>query len=190
MFGSSSARAVAVAFGDGTGAFAPPAASFVNGDPTFVDVGNYDSDADLEIAAVRYEKLTIAVVQQRCRGAAAKFGNGCAGDGGFVPELTVQGCFGTGQSVTFAIDDARGGGPAVLLFGLAPTPQVFSTSCVLHIGGLLPLFGSGAGNGSLTLPATLPSLASGVTFTMQAACADPTLPWGYTTTNALEVVAD
>ena len=82
------------------------------------------------------------------------------------------------------------------MFGLAPTPQVFSTSCVLHIGGLLPssivlpLFGSGAGNGSLTLPATLPSLASGVTFTMQAACADPTLPWGYTTTNALEVVAD
>ena len=108
----------------------------------------------------------------------------------------MQGCFGSGSNVTFEIERARGGGPAVLLFGLTPTPQLFSTSCVLHIGALLPtsivlpLSGSGAGNGSLTLPATLPSLTSGLTFTMPAACADPTLPWGYTTTNALEVIAD
>jgi hypothetical protein len=196
VIASSSARAVAVAFGIGNGSFEEPEASHVNGDATFIDVANYDTDSDLEIAAVRHYYTAIAIVQPRCRGAAAKFGNACAGDGGFVPELTVQGCFGSGSNVTFEIERARGGGPAVLLFGLTPTPQLFSTSCVLHIGALLPtsivlpLSGSGAGNGSLTLPATLPSLTSGLTFTMQAACADSTLPWGYTTTNALEVIAD
>ncbi|MBL8769493.1 MAG: VCBS repeat-containing protein [Planctomycetes bacterium] len=193
---SSFANSVAVMSGNGDGTFGEPVAISVNGDATYVDVANYDGDADLEIAAVRMNLANIAVAQPRCRGAAAKFGRGCAGDGGFVPELTVQGCFGSGSNVTFAIDDARGGGPAVLLFGLTASPQLFSTSCVLHLGGLLPssivlpLFGSGAGNGSLTLPATLPSIASGITFTMQAACADPTLPWGYTTTNALEVFTE
>lgn len=196
VFASSSARGVAVALGIGNGSFQDLEASHVNGDATFVDVANYDADPEIEIAAVRHYYTAIAIVQQGCRGAAAKFGRGCAGDGGFVPELTVEGCFGSAQNVTFAIDDARGGGPAVLLFGLTASPQSFSTNCVLHIGGLLPssivlpLLGSGAGNGSLTMPATLPSMASGLTFTMQAACADPTLPWGYSTSNALEVVTE
>ena len=124
-----------------------------------------------------------------------EIGVGCPGEGGFIPKFNHLVCDSSGQ-YAFEITQAPGGAMAVLLFGQtqASTP-IGASGCFLNVGTLLPLTitlplgGVGAGNGFTLLNGVFPPSASGLTFTMTAAVADPPTQLGFTTTNGLEVTA-
>lgn len=97
-----------------------------------------------------------------CHGAWIAYGQGLAGAGGFVPGVWGVGCAEPGAAVTFRVDDARGGAPAVLFLGLASASVPFKGG-TFHVGGLLasvPFTMPGAagvpGAGDVDLPTVLP----------------------------------
>lgn len=124
------------------------------------------------------------------------YGSGCAGSGGFVPELSLHDCAIPGSSVTLEIAPALGGAQAFLFFGTNAAAIPLGFGCTLNASpllplalGPLPLAGAGPGNGALALPATVPPSAP-LTLRMQAFVADPGVPSGYCTTNGVELVID
>lgn len=133
------------------------------------------------------------VISVAC-GAANAFAIGCAGSGGFVPTLDVTGCRTPGGNIALEIDQALGGTFAVLFLGAGQNDLAYGGACPLNIAPLyatvLPLMlaGSGAGNGSISLPATVPNeIIAPVTINLQALIADPSAPGGAAQTNALEL---
>ena len=127
----------------------------------------------------------------------AGYGTGCAGSGGFVPQLGLEGCPELGGEVELTLRDGLGGAPLLLLFGLDRDEIPMGLSgCTLDVWPLLPifidlsLFGSGAGEGSLSIPATIPPDIGAVAFTMQAFVFDPGVPSGRAATNAVDVLID
>ncbi len=125
-------------------------------------------------------------------GAITHYGAGCAGTGGFVPDLSLTGCATVGQKLTMEITEGPGGAPVVLLLGAEQTSQTIGGGCTLLVLPLLQLpgiflDGGGAGDGSVTLLTTLGSMTSGITTTIQAAIADAGSPLGFTLTNAVQL---
>lgn len=114
---------------------------------------------------------------ESCGGSTAIYGAGCPGSGGFIPELRLEGCPESGNPVVLSIDQALGGTSALLLFGLGPANIQFGL-CTLLVTPILPaqivlpLFGSGPGNGNIAVGATIPPVPSTVSFAMQAAVTD------------------
>ncbi len=127
-------------------------------------------------------------------GCAVVYGAGCAGSGGFEPELRATACDLATGPVTIEIAKGLGGSTAVFFIGLS-TAQVpiGSSGCSILVAPLLvvpfafPLGGSGPGAGVLVINATLPIVdLTGSSFTMQAAVGDAAAASGFTTTNGLE----
>lgn len=121
------------------------------------------------------------------------YGTGCAGAGGFVPNLSSPpGLWVFGKAAQVSITAALGGSTALLLVG--------STAGSTHVGGCtflvspltplpvpLALSGVGPGTGEVTVAGTLPLLGGPTTVTMQAIVADASHPNGFSATNALEI---
>jgi hypothetical protein len=134
-----------------------------------------------------------ARVVSHCAGAATSFGAGCAGAGGFVPRLALEGCPQAGRMLTLRLEDTLGHTTALLLFGAAPGALPLPNGCTLLVAPLLPLqlvlpiTGGGAGGGSLAVSATLPMTVPSGSFTMQAFVVDPVAPGGYAATGGLLV---
>lgn len=126
------------------------------------------------------------------------FGLGCAGSGGFVPELELAPCGAqTGQPIQLAISDALGGAQALLVFGLAQGTAPLGSGCSLLVQPLLPpivsvpLGGSGPGNGSAFLSTALPGgLPTPFSFTMQAFIIDPGVPVMFSGSRGLAVTVE
>lgn len=126
-------------------------------------------------------------------GSAFAYGSGCAGSGGFVPELSLSPpVLQAGGQGTVSVTQALGGGTIVFLFGLNQASLPMGGPCSLNVSPLLSLMfsvvagGAGPGNGSTTLLAPVP-LLPGAQFTMQAFVVDPGVPRGYANTNGYEV---
>ncbi len=126
-----------------------------------------------------------------CRG----YGTGCAGTGGFVPELSTSPC-GTivnGTQITVQVSEGLGGAPLVLFFGLNQAALPIGGGCTLNIAPVLPglvsvpLGGVGPGNGGVILTGIMPASAAGVTFTMQGFVGDNGSPIGFTATNGVQL---
>jgi YVTN family beta-propeller protein len=123
-------------------------------------------------------------------GSALAFGAGCAGTGAKAPTLEIDGCLKAGGAMTFALEKARPGSVAVLVFGLAPTAQPIGGGCNLYVAPLLPVTLGPLpldGSGNLVVDAALPAVAPAATFTLQAFVVDPASPIGVTTTNGLKI---
>jgi len=109
-----------------------------------------------------------------------------------VPSLDVTGCATAGGAITLDIAQGLGGGTAFLLLGLGQG-SIPLKGCTLLLDPLLPTFvplglgGVGAGNGSLSLPAILPSTTPDIVFTMQAWVKDAGAAKGWATTNGVQV---
>ncbi|MBL8768352.1 MAG: hypothetical protein JNL94_13340 [Planctomycetes bacterium] len=135
----------------------------------------------------------ITVVLDTCPGDADSYGQGCAGTGGFTPSLTFTGCAAPGEAVSIDIAGGLGGAPSVLFFGIGQAAIPMGAGCTLNVFPLLaptisfPLFGSGAGDGTMTLPGIMPAGTSGLSFTMQLFVADGTSPIGASSTNGVKV---
>lgn len=122
------------------------------------------------------------------------YGAGCAGSGGFVPDLTFNGCPAAGTQISIEITNGLGGAPCVILFGTGQASIPVGSGCSLLLSGVLPfslplpLGGTGPSHGSIFLPAVLPTPLPSVTFTMQAFVGDPASGTGYSNSNGVEVI--
>lgn len=190
-------RALAWSFGNGDGSFRGDSAVAVSGQAHGFDVANYDADPELEFVCGRFGSTAQITLHQVCVGAAAAYGHGCVGSGGFTPRMTQSGCASASQTVLWTIDRALGGSVAVVLLGASPIEDKFGTGCSLQLAPLfpgsfiVPLAGTGAGKGNLIAPIPLPAnFPAAFGYCFQAACADPALPWGFTVTNPVQVVTD
>ena len=121
------------------------------------------------------------------------YGTGCAGAGGFVPELNMSGTPNVGNQVSLDLNKGLGGVLSALLITAASGSVPLGGGCTLLVAGppgpivlFIPLGGSGAGNGSYQLPAVIPVL-SPVTLYMQAFVNDPAGPIGLSVSNGLKV---
>lgn len=121
-------------------------------------------------------------------------GSGCPGAGGFAPHLAVSGCSIPGGTVNLGVDHGTGGAITAIGFGLTPISQPLGGGCSLLIDPvfpnviLLPLFGSGPGQGAIAISAPLPiAISTPLTVEIQAFVQDPTPPKGFTTTNAVRM---
>ena len=132
---------------------------------------------------------TLDLVYATC-GTVTEMTAGCAGNGGFVPNLAVTGCMSVGDSVDFSITNMDGGAYYFLVssFSSIPGNILFPSGCSLDIGadhiinfGINP--GVGAGGGSLTTSLVLPIAG---TFYQQVVVIDSAV--GKCTSNSLEYV--
>ncbi len=121
------------------------------------------------------------------------YGASCAGSGGYAPKLALSGCYAPGGALTLRIGAALGGSAALLLVGLNESNSPIGGGCSLLVSpvlaaiGPLPLFGAGAGQGSVQLTAFLPATFGQADAILTAACADPASPIGFTTTNGVRI---
>lgn len=186
-----------VSHGDGTGAMTPFEDFDANASINGFAAANFDADPEIEIAYHHYAGSNVELLDAICPGRAGRFGHGCAGSGARIPRLTLGGCFRDGETIDLGIHDAVGGSIAILFEGLTPAPAAFNAGCAIQIAPLLqtfhvlPLFGAPGGIGSFEASLQLPSgvVPPGLRFTLQAVCADPAMPWGYTVTQGLDIVS-
>jgi hypothetical protein len=128
-----------------------------------------------------------------CQGAIVPYGSGCAGSGGFVPQLVIEGCASVGGQLDFAITQGLGGSTAILFLGLLPSSIPVGAGCTFYLGGLLPfslalpLTAGGPGAGSVAFSASLPSGVNGLVFTTQAWVIDPAVSIGGAGTGGVQV---
>lgn len=124
----------------------------------------------------------------------ANYGNGCAGSGGFVPQLDVLPCEAVaGGQVTLDVSEGLGGSSAILVMGLGQAAIPVGGGCLLNVAPLLPvqlvfpLLGVGPGNGTGMLSGTLPAGSGGVSITLQAFVVDGGAVIGFASTAGYEL---
>ena len=130
-------------------------------------------------------------------GPVTRYGTGSAGSGGFVPRLDVTGDVTPGGAIQVDLSGGLGGAYAVVFLGFVPEELPFglqgSATLLVDFVRLFPLGflgGSGPGTGALTLPATIPPVATPLTVLMQPAVEDAGAPSlaGFSTGDAVQVV--
>ncbi|MEQ8765996.1 MAG: hypothetical protein RL885_18910, partial [Planctomycetota bacterium] len=173
-----------VAFDGSTATYLPPAGFIGTASFTYAA---WDGKTNSNLGTV-----TVSVGAASCPGSVESYGFPCPGSGDLLPLLSVDGCPAPGGNVTVTIENAYGGGTALLLIGADRATVVHRSGCVLRIQplllsfGPLPLAGSGPGHGTLTLPVPVPPNAP-AKVTVQALLTDPGVSRGWTLTNAVEV---
>ena len=130
-------------------------------------------------------------------GPVTRYGTGSAGSGGVVPRLDVTGDVTPGGAIQVDLSGGLGGAYAVVLLGFAPDELPFglqgSATLLVDFVRVFPLGflgGSGPGAGALTLPTTIPPVATPLTVLMQPAVEDAGAPSlaGFSTGDAVQVV--
>lgn len=124
------------------------------------------------------------------------YGSGCAGTGGFVPDLSLTGCVAPCGMVTLEMKGGLGGAPAFLFLGsqTAAIPMWFG--CTLNVAplfgpfGPIMLSGSGAGAGAFSVGATIPITSPLGTVTTQGFVVDPGGVGGYSNTNGVQLTIE
>lgn len=125
-----------------------------------------------------------------CFGTAIKYGQGCAGAGGFVSDLGIDGCMSPGGTFTLHLEGGLGGSLALLVIGAAQTNLPLGYGCSLLVDPIintlaLPLTGSGAGQGEFSYDIITPPTLPPFVLTAQAAVIDAEAPLGYSVSNAV-----
>lgn len=126
------------------------------------------------------------------------YGFGCAGAGGHVPSLEVTTCpTWTGQTVQLEITGALGGAKALVVLGAGRGNTPMEAGCALLVHPLfapvivLPLGGSGAGNGAATLGGVMPAgLPTPFSFAVQVFVDDPGGQASFSHSPGVEVFVD
>jgi hypothetical protein len=123
-------------------------------------------------------------------GTFTQYGNGLAGSGGYVPDLSGAGEPIYGGDFSVELTQVLGGTTGLLYLGQtqANYPLMGGTLYVYPIDFTIPIVlgGSGPGNGNLSIQAT--AFFGGVNVYMQALCVDAGAVKGVSMTNGLEIV--
>ena len=148
---------------------------------------------DEALSAVNRQAIEAYLLGSHPYGYGASYGSGCAGSGGFVPTLSVEGCPTPGGTFDLAVSEGLGGAPIIYFFG-GSRISVPLGPCELAVGGFLfslsgfVTAGSGPGAGSHSIPITIPGFVGPGSATAQAFVIDPlAAPFGLTFTNGLEM---
>lgn len=128
-----------------------------------------------------------------CPPGIAKFGNGCPGLGGIVPELDLYGGTQANGQGRLSVRRGVGNSLALLFMGMAPANVPLGSGCSLLTAPLLPsiveipLFSAfgGPGQGAADLYYVLPASVPPVELTLQAFVLDASTPLGASATNAV-----
>lgn len=121
------------------------------------------------------------------------YGQGCAGSGGIVPRLSLDGCPQPGGALDLRIQDAAPSGLGFVLVDSATASIPAEGGCELLVpltASVLPVGLSGRGGapgeGAFTANFSLsPSLPLGTTLALQAIVLDDSQAWGYTLSNGI-----
>lgn len=135
------------------------------------------------------------IIEGACRPSARRFGSGCAGSGGYTPQLDISGCYNPGGFVQLGIGSAPSGSIALLLFGLAPASFPLGNGCSLLISPVfqapqiaLPFFGSGGpGRGFTSIGISIPAEVLTSPLVAQAFVLDAQAAAGFTLTNGVRL---
>jgi probable HAF family extracellular repeat protein len=129
-----------------------------------------------------------------CDGTYTALPGGCAGSGGFTPQLAGVGCPGAGSNTAVEVTQGVGGGFGLLLFGTGNGALPITPSCALGIAPLLGnpvvpfgLQGSGAGGGAHAFVFSIAAGTSAFDVWTQAAVIDAGAPGLVAATNPLLV---
>lgn len=138
------------------------------------------------------------VVSLEC-GDVVSYAAGCAGSGGFTPNLDMTGCLTPGGEGTMEIDSGLGGSLAFILVGTGQNPlQISGLGCPVDVAPLTPprivgftLDGVGDGNGTKSFGVDVNMIVSGpLVRTLQLIVADPGGAGGYSTSNAIQITVN
>lgn len=148
------------------------------------------ADGRVFVANRNDDSVTVIYHHDDCHG----YGAGCGGSGGFVPKFGATGCPYAGTDFTIAVAKGLGGAPAAFFAGTATASLPLGHGCsylvapVLPPLAVVPLLGSGPGNGVLVLSTPVPpGFAPGMVVTLQAMVADPGSPLGYSASAGLHL---
>ena len=128
-----------------------------------------------------------------CQGGFTPYAAGCAGAGGFVPELEGIGCPAAGQPIGLALAGGAGGAPGAIAVGLGQSGLPITPSCSLSIAPLTSILvpfvlgGVGPGQGAHLEVLSLPPGLGPVTVNVQAGVLDLAAPGWISATNALSI---
>ncbi len=140
---------------------------------------------DAPFASVRMSLRTI----DDCSGGLALLGQGCAGSGGFVPQLVSSGCTEGNGWVDLSMSNALGGTTAFMVLGGPPVALNLKGACTLYAPPVsvtaLSLLGSGPGAGHVLVSGRMPPGLPASTLTTQFVVLDPGTPKGITASNAI-----
>ena len=126
------------------------------------------------------------------------YGNGCEGDGGFIPHLSMIGCPEPGGTLQVRIQRGAPSGLGFLLVGLTQTSIPLGGGCELLVpvtSSVVPInmsFSAGVpGSGGFsTLFTPSPATVPGTQLTFQAAVIDLSVPSFYTLSNGLALTIE
>ncbi len=135
--------------------------------------------------------VTVTSNGPSCLGASKRYGFGCAGTGGVLPQLDVTGCPTPGSTITVALTKGLPGATSIVFVGAGQGATTLPAGCVLRVFPLLPFsfaipLSSGVGGGAFSLPVTIPPATTG-TATLQAFVVDPGVWQGFSATNGVQV---
>lgn len=137
--------------------------------------------------------VTSFAANDPCGGDAEEYGAGCAGTGGIVPTLSIEGCPQVGDMFSVEIANGLGSAPAVLLIGLGEGSIPVGGGCSLLVTPLapvsltVPLGGFGPGTGSLSIPLIVTPNLAGADFTLQVWVVDGATGVGGAGSNGVHV---
>lgn len=145
-------------------------------------------------AQVGYEFDDI-VVEMEQEPSVYDYDTGCAGTGGFTPDLDVTSALppSAGNAFDLSVSGGLGGSTALLFIGFGKAKLPLGGGCFLNLATIipspvtLPLGGAGAGDGSILLPATMPAGTTGLIFGLQTFVIDAGVPMGFSASPGLQV---
>ncbi|MEZ6194678.1 MAG: Ig-like domain-containing protein [Planctomycetota bacterium] len=181
-------------FFHGTVAFDGSVATFLPRDD-FVGTAQFsyaawDGEIDSTLGVV-----TVTVGPPACAATVEPYGFGCEGSGGFVPQISLDGCPEAGGTITLNLTGGRGSAEAFILLGSARATTLLPGGCVIRVGAISDLFGpyvlspGGFGDGMLSVSTTLPAVLPPTQLNVQVFIYDPgagAIDWA--ASNAIEVL--
>ncbi len=130
-------------------------------------------------------------------GFAVQYGTGCAGQGGFIPNVSMSGCLRVTESFDLDLTQGLGGANAAVVIGYGRSDLTIAGDCALYIADPIPtalpvvlsgaLPGEGSYNTLLDGPLGVPVP---LCFTLQAFVFDEASPLGLSVTPGLEIRID
>jgi hypothetical protein len=150
--------------------------------PAAVAIAHLNGDATLDVVVANHESDDVSVMLAVPRALAQKFGTGCPGTGGLVPDISAVGLPTLGNPAFGAkVSNARSFAPALLAISLTQIDVPLGGGCNLYLAPPLVLvqaFTNAGGEATVLLQVPAAGIGlDGVNLYLQYAIFDPFGPY-------------